>query len=643
WHPKNKLRWDANTGFCAGDPNNGYFEIYTTTNGGTNWTRVAQNQIPNPIANDEYGVTGFFSVVGDTVWFTTNKSRLFRSLDKGLSWTVITTPVGNNQVKVFFKDANNGIIFDNQSTPVKLYESSNGGDNWTEIFFTGPLFSLDICYVPGTSNTMISTGNADGVSYSYDGGHTWQMFQYPTGLNFLTVRFFSPNLGWAGDFTIDSFTGGINKFEGNMQPLSDDVGVFSIDMPEVIEPGNYIPKVTFKNYGTNSQSFDVSLNISGGYSSIKQVSNLQASQSVQVEFDTWTATYGNYDVSVVTLLSGDQMATNDALSMNVEVMDITDAYCYVAYDASGSLPQGPGKIFLEAPGVVISIADQTGESFIASGTWGPDNKWYGGVYYDSQTSTGGELITLDPQTGARTIIGNMGTSPVHGMSYDFTNSTMYAVTFDGTTSILNTIDLQTGILTQVGLTNSEILINLACSAQGELYAVDLVNDMFGSLDKTTGQFTSLFAIGFDASFAQDMEFDRYSDTCYLAGYDGTAQQGVFYMIDVSSSTVTLIDTISGGAEITGFAIPYVTGINVEEMPNQVSLKLYPNPSGNCLNIVSEVMMQHLRVYDNQGRVVQSENLQNSFYKVDLQNLQKGVYIIEIFTETGIIKKKFTKL
>ena len=29
--------WDANNGMCLGDPTNGYFEIYTTIDGGTNW------------------------------------------------------------------------------------------------------------------------------------------------------------------------------------------------------------------------------------------------------------------------------------------------------------------------------------------------------------------------------------------------------------------------------------------------------------------------------------------------------------------------------------------------------------------------------------------------------------------------------
>jgi len=36
--------FDANNGVSMGDPTNGYFEIYTTTNSGDNWTRVSKDQ-----------------------------------------------------------------------------------------------------------------------------------------------------------------------------------------------------------------------------------------------------------------------------------------------------------------------------------------------------------------------------------------------------------------------------------------------------------------------------------------------------------------------------------------------------------------------------------------------------------------------
>ena len=50
--------FDSNNGVCVGDPNNGYWAIYTTTNGGTNWIRVPSANIPAPIPAGEVGISG---------------------------------------------------------------------------------------------------------------------------------------------------------------------------------------------------------------------------------------------------------------------------------------------------------------------------------------------------------------------------------------------------------------------------------------------------------------------------------------------------------------------------------------------------------------------------------------------------------
>jgi hypothetical protein len=137
--------WNENEGFSMGDPNGGYFEIYTTTNGGTNWARVPQANIPAPIAADEYGVVGYYSVVGNTLWFSTNKGRIFKSTDKGLNWTVSTTPIGNNQFKIVMKDDLYGII-QNPTSGIS-YRTTDGGTNWNLFLLSGNFFTNDYCYV----------------------------------------------------------------------------------------------------------------------------------------------------------------------------------------------------------------------------------------------------------------------------------------------------------------------------------------------------------------------------------------------------------------------------------------------------------------------------------------------------------------
>ena len=65
-------------GMLMGDPVGGYYEIYTTTDGGDTWARVPQANIPAPLAG-EYGLTRSIGSYGDTIWFGTQKSRIFRS------------------------------------------------------------------------------------------------------------------------------------------------------------------------------------------------------------------------------------------------------------------------------------------------------------------------------------------------------------------------------------------------------------------------------------------------------------------------------------------------------------------------------------------------------------------------------------
>jgi len=205
--------WDANNGVCGGDPINGEFEIYTTTDGGANWTLVSGANIPDPLSG-EYGYTSQIEVVGDNVWFTTNKGRVYHSTDKGYNWTVSTTPISDfgSSPTVSFKDANNGIFV---SSTGNIYKSTDAGANWTQATTTGTIFPNGICWVEGTDR-VYSTGSASGSSgssYSDNGGIDWIGID---DVQHLDVEFISLNVGWSGDFNTDATTKGMWKW----QPVS---------------------------------------------------------------------------------------------------------------------------------------------------------------------------------------------------------------------------------------------------------------------------------------------------------------------------------------------------------------------------------------------------------------------------------------
>src|SRR5205085_8428842 len=101
--------WDANNGMCMGDPTGGYFEIYTTSDGGTNWSRTPQVEIPAQ-QNGEFGITDVFNADhGSNLWFGTNQGRIYKTIDKGHNWTVAQTPFPDYIGAVAFRDSQNGL------------------------------------------------------------------------------------------------------------------------------------------------------------------------------------------------------------------------------------------------------------------------------------------------------------------------------------------------------------------------------------------------------------------------------------------------------------------------------------------------------------------------------------------------------
>ncbi len=184
--------WDRKNGLAFSDPVKGSFLLITTTDGGETWNRVPPKNIPPPIPGEAaYAASGtMVAVQGNAnAWFCTGgaAARVFRSTNKGKTWTVAKTPIICGQpsegiFSVVFKDARNGIIVGGDykkegQNKKNAALTTDGGASWKLIENTQPTgFRECVAYVPGTSGKMVITVGPSGSDYSMDGGKTWKNF-----------------------------------------------------------------------------------------------------------------------------------------------------------------------------------------------------------------------------------------------------------------------------------------------------------------------------------------------------------------------------------------------------------------------------------------------------------------------------------
>ncbi len=219
--------FDENNGVTVGDPVGGYLEIYTTTDGGENWVRVPDSNIPPAYAN-EMGTQMLFGANENSIWVPTykenpNSLRIFKSTDRGSNWTVsddLPNPMPTGQwpypTSIAFVNPNDGLLLiTNWTSPgpssyYKMFKTDNGGNDWIEMNFPLSITPAYICSIPGSLQAYLVTAPLDtiGTAYSLDGGNTWQSVEDTLGL--AGPIFGSIRTGWAqnwDDFVVYKWSG----------------------------------------------------------------------------------------------------------------------------------------------------------------------------------------------------------------------------------------------------------------------------------------------------------------------------------------------------------------------------------------------------------------------------------------------------
>ena len=167
----------------------------------------------------------------------------------------------------------------------------------------------------------------------------------------------------------------------------------------------------------------------------------------------------------------------------------------------------------------------------------------------------GNIKKINTITGVVTTVGpaglQSGDTPT-GLTCDRSTGILYASSASGSDSRIYTIDPVTGASTLIGSTGIPALIDITVDGNGQMYGYDMGGDNAYKIDKATGISTLIGSIGFDAGFAQGMCYDPNTDIIYLTAFNvlGGSQLRI---LDRTTGNTSLMGVLPG--EMDAFTIP----------------------------------------------------------------------------------------
>ena len=187
-----------------------------------------------------------------------------------------------------------------------LYYSTDSGVNWTLLLA-----------MPGGVTGILNPYNLLVTSEYVPASNEWSTITLLLPSNANKVKFTAIS-AFGNQLYVDNIK--------IVQPLANDVGTVSVDVPGSVSAGTIAPKATVKNFGTATNTFTVQMTITGGYSSTKTVTSLASGATQQVTFDNWNATPGSYTIQVCTQLGSDGDPSNNCKTKDVGVYSGSWAY-----------------------------------------------------------------------------------------------------------------------------------------------------------------------------------------------------------------------------------------------------------------------------------------------------------------------------
>ena len=213
-----------------------------------------------------------------------------------------------------------------------------------------------------------------------------------------------------------------------------------------------------------------------------------------------------------------------------------------------------------SPGTWRVVSSFSGDPYAADFLYGDFSKLY------VLDATSNEFAVVDTATGAKTTVATVPPASGEtwtGMAGTLVGTLYVASTNCSSSSTLYTLNPESGTASEIGkITNANCIIGIAANTEGELYGLDL-NDVLVKIDPATGAGTVVGSVGYDAQYAQGMDFEEETNILYLATYNNTSRQGELRIADPDTGNTVLVGAFPSGAEVDGLA--FATG-GVSDVP-----------------------------------------------------------------------------
>jgi Secretion system C-terminal sorting domain len=199
----------------------------------------------------------------------------------------------------------------------------------------------------------------------------------------------------------------------------------------------------------------------------------------------------------------------------------------------------------------------------------------------------------------------------------------------------------------------DISTSVAVDATGNTFLTGYFNSpsvAFGSsilTNEDTNYYQDIFIAKYDASgnvlWAKSTggSSDDEANSITIDATGNAYVAGGYYSPTMPFGTNTLInvDNTANTEDVFVAKLSNIVGIN--EMNYSENISVYPNPATNDLTI--EVSQKSLiEIYNIEGRLIESTKTNNSFTKIDISWLSKGMYFLKASNDLGNAVVKFVK-